>query len=498
MIDYATFLEKKMNNLVDAEKYLKTALKLTNNGITNFEMGKDETQFASNSTKKIYHDIKRKLNDLNAKNVKSIKNVKNVKNLKNLNLKKENSNINNNTANNNNSNNNKNGMIGHDKTETISNSNINNKSSAIIIINKTDANSDDIGETETNICTSIATKNTNSKVTDKQSNDSTAGDDVTGHDMSDHGMTDHKVTIAISVIVNDKEDIKRKNEKEKAKEKEFSIIKVDLLTEDFVLFWQLPYFESTKNKYLPKFVSNEWNCISMIKFMTSDTLINDIGMNSVHSRLFQDYASRIKNENKKFSQWFDSFEFLTEYALVLAKLGVYSFTSFHRRFKNEKILINAIKVPSNSDVVDDDCHEIWQNTAHYKRMQTINEETNGDHHHYTKQEYIYVKQYFNLRNGLYSNIFGNNSEENKQISHSAPKLNNHNCFLLHGVCYLGYHEYCKILIEDGFDMKQRNRLLCGETPYEIAQRCNHENILFLFGSLNNNNNSIMKSTQDYV
>ena len=315
--------------------------------------------------------------------------------------------------------------------------------------------------------------------------------------MSDHDMIDHKVTVAISVIVNDKEDIKTKKEKEKEKEKEFSIIKVDPLTEECVLFWQqLPYFDSTKNKYLPKFVSNDWNCISMIKYMTSDTLINDIGMNSVHSRLFQDYASRIKNENKKFSQWFDSFEFSTEYASILAKLGVYSFASFHRQFKNDKILINALKPPSNSDVVDDDCHEISQNTPHYKRMQTIKEEANGDHPYYTNQEYIYVKQYFNLRNRLYSNIFDDNSEENKKISHSAPKLNNHNCLcshragaLLHGAYYLGYH--------DGFDMKQRNRLLCSETQYEIAQRCNHQNVLFLFGSLNNNNNnSIMKSIED--
>ena len=86
------------------------------------------------------------------------------------------------------------------------------------------------------------------------------------------------------------------------------------------------------------------------------------------------------------------------------------------------------------------------------------------HPHYRNQEYIYVKQYFNLRNRLYSNKFGNNSEENKQISHLdlASKLNYHNYFccpradaLLHGVCYLGYHEYCKILIKDGSDMKQR-------------------------------------------
>ena len=138
---------------------MNKALELTNNATTNFEMGKDETQFASKSTKKIYHDIKRKLNDLNAKNVTY------------LNLKKNNSNLNNNTNNNNNNND----IIGHHKTETIGNSSINNKSSTAI--NKIGTNSNDIGETETNICTSITTKNTNSKVTHNQINNGTAGDD---------------------------------------------------------------------------------------------------------------------------------------------------------------------------------------------------------------------------------------------------------------------------------------------------------------------------------
>ena len=64
------------------------------------------------------------------------------------------------------------------------------------------------------------------------------------------------------------------------------------------------------------------------------------------------------------------------------------------------------------------------------------------------QEYIYLKQYFNLRNTLYKNIFGNNSEENKKLSYEASKLTNYNYFcyefdgsLLHGVCSRGYHPY---------------------------------------------------------
>ena len=129
-----------------------------------------------------------------------------------------------------------------------------------------------------------------------------------------------------------------------------------------------------------------------------------------------------------------------------------------------------------------------------------------------KQEYIYVKQYFNLRNTLYKNIFGNNSGENSKISYLASKLNNYNYFtggsLLHGVCLCGYHQYCEILIKDGFDMKQSNRSVddYDKTPYKIAQTRNHENILVLFRSLEKNGNnssnfddlpvSIMKSMED--
>ena len=138
------------------------------------------------------------------------------------------------------------------------------------------------------------------------------------------------------------------------------------------------------------------------------------------------------------------------------------------------------------------------------------------------KEYFYVKQYFNLRNTLYTNIFGNNNKENKEISHSASKLSNYNYFcyfdydgsLLHRVCYTDYHQYCDILIKNGFDMKQANRYGkktdgSHQTPYKIAQKYKYENILVLFRSLNINNNnsnnnnrendlpvSIMKSMED--
>ena len=127
------------------------------------------------------------------------------------------------------------------------------------------------------------------------------------------------------------------------------------------------------------------------------------------------------------------------------------------------------------------------------------------------QEYIYVKQYFNLKNTLYNNIFGNNSKENKEISYFASKLTNYNYFcskydgsLLHGVCFTGYHRYCRILIKDGFDMKQTNRNVGvdNKTPYEVSEGRQDENILVLFRSLDNNNSendlsvSVMKSMED--
>ena len=142
--------------------------------------------------------------------------------------------------------------------------------------------------------------------------------------------------------------------------------------DEFLIFWQhLPYFEPTKSKYFSKFVLNEWNCISMVDLITYDVLINDINMNPIHARLFQDGQSRVFDEKQTFLQWLNSFEFACQYQYIFERLGVYSFASFYRRFTNIDNFINTLKLPSNLDVVHDDCHEMWQNTPHYKRLQQI-------------------------------------------------------------------------------------------------------------------------------
>ena len=151
---------------------------------------------------------------------------------------------------------------------------------------------------------------------------------------------------------------------------------IDPLSEEFWIFWNnLPYFEPTKSKYYSKFVSNEWNCIAMIKLFTSDILMNEIGMNSIHSKLFENNVKRIDEEKKKFHQWLKSFEFVHEYQCKFDKIGVYSFASFHRRFKNVQSLIKKLKLPSNSGVIVDDCYEMWKNTPQYKRLQQMNKNT---------------------------------------------------------------------------------------------------------------------------
>ena len=154
--------------------------------------------------------------------------------------------------------------------------------------------------------------------------------------------------------------------------------KLDVLSQEFLTFWaNLPYFEPRKSEYYSKFVENEWNCIAMLKLFTNDILINEIGMNSIHAKLFENNVSRMNEENEKFLEWLRSFEFSNEYCATFEKLGVYSFASFYRRFKNVENLINALTLPSNTDIIVDDCHEMWQNTPQYKRLQQIKKKRNG-------------------------------------------------------------------------------------------------------------------------
>ena len=142
--------------------------------------------------------------------------------------------------------------------------------------------------------------------------------------------------------------------------------------EEFLIFWQyLPYFEPTKSKYFSQFVLNEWNCISMVNLITYDVLINDINMDPIHARIFQDGQSRVFDEKQTFLQWLNSFEFACEYQYIFERLGVYSFESFYRRFTNIDNFIDKLTLPSNFDVVHYDCHEMWQKTPQYKRLQRI-------------------------------------------------------------------------------------------------------------------------------
>ena len=106
----------------------------------------------------------------------------------------------------------------------------------------------------------------------------------------------------------------------------------------------------------------------MITLFTHDILINDIGMNTIHAKLFENYVSQISQENKQFLQWLNSFEFACKYSRVFAKWGVYSFESFYRRFKNIESLINTLKLSTNINIIDNDCNEMWQNTPQYKRL----------------------------------------------------------------------------------------------------------------------------------
>ena len=151
------------------------------------------------------------------------------------------------------------------------------------------------------------------------------------------------------------------------------------LAYEFEMFWKdLPYFETTKSKYFSKFVSKEYNSIGMITLITNDILMNDIGMNSIHSKLFEQFALEFENRKKEFLQWLKSFKFPNdhEYELMFLKLGIYSFESFYRRIKNVQSLINKLKNTSNTntntnnydEIIDYDCYQMWQNTPKYKRQ----------------------------------------------------------------------------------------------------------------------------------
>ena len=113
-------------------------------------------------------------------------------------------------------------------------------------------------------------------------------------------------------------------------------------------------------------------------------------------------------------------------------------------------------------------------------------------------ESFYVSQYFDLRNTLYRNIFGNGNddEECNKISLKASKLDNYNYFcyfeqdgtLLHKVCSHSHRQYCEILLKTGFDMNESNRRYGNRktTPFELAKEQHNDKVLVLFRNFNIN------------
>ena len=120
-----------------------------------------------------------------------------------------------------------------------------------------------------------------------------------------------------------------------------------------------------------------------------------------------------------------------------------------------------------------------------------------------RKESFYISQYFDLKSTLFGNIF-----DNKEICQKAAKLCNYNYFgyrnidgtLLHVATAYDYRSYCKILLTDGFDINEKNRLLKGggydgsesigyhvETPFQIAEALKRENVLSMMTPYINNN-----------
>ena len=381
MVDYAIFLQHKMHSPRDGEAYLNAAVKLCDNGVTNLQMGKflSREKRYQDAIKYFCKGIKlnTEMNNIHTRcNCVScyecgiaayrIENYDKAEKMfiEAIRIDKE---INNGLA-----------RLAPKGTINIYNElkkkfceSIDNNNNKHKILNHNNNNNNN---NNSNTKTKTSTNVENDWYVDGNTNGSSNSNSDENKNENDSGQKDKQFLELIN-----EENLSEMEKKvmnigiyEKNTIHKITDYEIDPLAQEFGLFWQeLPYFKSTKDKYFEKFVLNEWNCISMIKLMTNDMLINDIGMDLIHAKLFQDFASRIIDENNKFLQWLESFEFSKEYELALQRIGVYSFSAFHRRFENVDSLINTLKVPSNIDFVSDDCHELWQNTPRYKRIHTL-------------------------------------------------------------------------------------------------------------------------------
>ena len=105
-------------------------------------------------------------------------------------------------------------------------------------------------------------------------------------------------------------------------------------------------------------------------------------------------------------------------------------------------------------------------------------------------ESFYLTQYFDLRDTLYRNIFNNNNDNNAQNSIKAilPRFNYFRRYcdkdgtLLHRAAFGDYAQYCEILIKNGFNVSEPNRLHSDDskTAYQIVEESRQSSLKPLF------------------
>ena len=123
-------------------------------------------------------------------------------------------------------------------------------------------------------------------------------------------------------------------------------------------------FERYLNKlklsmYHHKFVQNGCDDMRYLDILDDNILLGDIGMTSIHCKLFTKELKKFMENKSMFIKWINDLN-LNEYIDALEDNGIFTFESFHRICKDKYGLLNIIK-----DKID--CDLMWKSTPKQKR-----------------------------------------------------------------------------------------------------------------------------------
>lgn len=138
---------------------------------------------------------------------------------------------------------------------------------------------------------------------------------------------------------------------------------------EFNRFWEkLTLVKNVKNEYYIKLKDLGYNFISSLNYLDKETLMNEIGMKSIHCNYVLENILQWQKENRKFVDWLKKLELFDEYHNIFKENGILTFDAFYFYISDENVLKQMLKRKQNENVLDKDVKSLWDSTPKAKRL----------------------------------------------------------------------------------------------------------------------------------